>query len=242
MKSVAAVPDGAIPFIFDRHLYLQVTLNDSIPVTVVYDTGADFLYLDKDFLEAQRSSRRFRKKGQGKNGRGGKQRTPNSRRSLSTRSGSVAEQWNIKTRLPPIIALRDILGRHTDGLLGNTHLLRSPLEINFSEGYMLPLKAPVPTERLADYVKLEARFENNRIDVRARLQIDDKKYAGGMVQNGFGDAAPPLFSQMKQPRHSIWESCPKPVSALKPEESGAARTKLRYGRQNSAWPIRSGTS
>lgn len=91
-----------------------------------------------------------------------------------------------QNRITPIIALRDILGRHTDGLLGNTHLLRSPLEINFSEGYMLPLKAPVPTERLADYVKLEARFENNRIDIRARLQIDDKNTLDGWFRMDLG--------------------------------------------------------
>lgn len=51
---------------------------------------------------------------------------------------------------------------------------------------MLPLKAPVPTERLADYVKLEARFENNRIDVRARLQIDDKNTLEGWFRMDLG--------------------------------------------------------
>lgn len=34
LKSLAAVPDGAIPFIVDGHLYLKSTLNDTIPVTV----------------------------------------------------------------------------------------------------------------------------------------------------------------------------------------------------------------
>lgn len=50
LKSAAAedAGSGAIPFIYDSHLYLQATLNDTIPVTVIYDTGADFLYLDED--------------------------------------------------------------------------------------------------------------------------------------------------------------------------------------------------
>lgn len=51
LKSIAAVPEGAIPFVFDGHLYLQSTLNDTIPVTLIYDTGADFLYLDEDYLK-----------------------------------------------------------------------------------------------------------------------------------------------------------------------------------------------
>lgn len=32
LKGIAAIPEGAIPFIFDRHLYFQCTLNDTIPV------------------------------------------------------------------------------------------------------------------------------------------------------------------------------------------------------------------
>ena len=31
LKSIADVPEGAIPFVFDGHLYLQSTLNDTIP-------------------------------------------------------------------------------------------------------------------------------------------------------------------------------------------------------------------
>lgn len=76
LRSVAAVPEGAIPFIFDRHLYLQATLNDTIPVTVVYDSGADFLYLDKDFLKLNNLQDAFGRRGKAKMGGGGKQRTP----------------------------------------------------------------------------------------------------------------------------------------------------------------------
>ena len=31
LKSIADGPEGAIPFVFDGHLYLQSTLNDTIP-------------------------------------------------------------------------------------------------------------------------------------------------------------------------------------------------------------------
>lgn len=185
LKSVAAVPQGAIPFIFDRHLYLQATLNDTIPVTVVYDTGADFLYLDKDFLKLNNLQDAFGRRGKAKMGgagNSGPQLTEIFIDPVKIHCGALEYQ----NRITPIIALRDILGRHTDGLLGNTHLLRSPLEINFSEGYMLPLKVPVPTERLADYVKLEARFENNRIDIRAKLQIDDKNTLEGWFRMDLG--------------------------------------------------------
>lgn len=56
MKSIADVPEEAIPFVFDGHLYLQSTLNDTIPVTLIYDTGADFLYLDEDSVMKKKST------------------------------------------------------------------------------------------------------------------------------------------------------------------------------------------
>ena len=63
LKSHAGIPGGTIPFIFDSHLYLQVRLNDTIPVTVIYDTGADFLYLDEDYLKLNNLQNAFGKKG-----------------------------------------------------------------------------------------------------------------------------------------------------------------------------------
>lgn len=48
--------------IFDSHLYLQVRLNDTIPVTIIYDTGADFLYLDEDYLKLNNLQNAFGKK------------------------------------------------------------------------------------------------------------------------------------------------------------------------------------
>ena len=71
LKSHANIPGGTIPFIFDSHLYLQVRLNDTIPVTVIYDTGADFLYLDEDYLKLNNLQNAFGKKGTARMGGAG---------------------------------------------------------------------------------------------------------------------------------------------------------------------------
>lgn len=91
-----------------------------------------------------------------------------------------------QNEITPIIKLRDLLGRHTDGLLGNTHLLMNPLEINFSESYLRQLKEPLLVEQLDNYVKLDARFEDNRIDVKATLQIDDENSLEGWFRMDLG--------------------------------------------------------
>lgn len=45
------LPENAIPFILDSHIYIQATIADTIPASLIYDTGASRLYLDKDYLE-----------------------------------------------------------------------------------------------------------------------------------------------------------------------------------------------
>lgn len=178
LKSIAAVPEGAIPFVFDGHLYLQSTLNDTIPVTLIYDTGADFLYLDEDYLKLKNLQNAFGRKGKAKMGGAGNgepERIEIFIDPITVHCGAREYQ----NEITPIIKLRDLLGRHTDGLLGNTHLLMNPLEINFSESYLRQLKEPLLAEQLDNYVKLDARFEDNRIDVKATLQIDDENSLEG---------------------------------------------------------------
>ena len=157
LKSIADVPEGAIPFVFDGHLYLQSTLNDTIPVTLIYDTGADFLYLDEDYLKLNHLQNAFGRKGKatmGGAGNGEPERIDIFIDPITVHCGAREYQ----NEITPIIKLRDLLGRHTDGLLGNTHLLMNPLEINFSESYLRQLKEPLLAEQLDNYVKLDARF------------------------------------------------------------------------------------
>lgn len=47
----AEVPEKAIPFILDSHVYIQGVIADTIPVSLIYDTGADRLYMDKDYMD-----------------------------------------------------------------------------------------------------------------------------------------------------------------------------------------------
>lgn len=185
LKGIAAIPEGAIPFIFDRHLYFQCTLNDTIPVTLIYDTGADFLYLDQDYLKLNNLQNAFGRKGRAKIGGAGNS-GPQSVEIFIEPVKIHCGDMEYQNKITPIIKLRDILGRHTDGLLGNTHLLTSPLEINFSEGYIKQLKKPFKDDLLDNYIKLDARFEKNRIDVKAKLQIDEKNTLEGWFRMDLG--------------------------------------------------------
>lgn len=181
----AADTEKAIHFIFDGHLFFQVSLNDTIPATVIYDTGADFLYLDEDFLKLNHLQNAFGKKGRAKMGGAGNsdpQPVDVFFEPVKIHCGGL----DYRNKITPVIKLRDILGRHTDGLLGNTHLLKSPLEISFSGRYIKPLKEPLSDAALGKYQRLEARFEDNRIDVKARLQIDSVNILEGWFRLDLG--------------------------------------------------------
>ena len=47
----ADLPEKAIPFILDSHVYIQGVVADTIPISLIDDTGADRLYLDKDYMD-----------------------------------------------------------------------------------------------------------------------------------------------------------------------------------------------
>lgn len=188
LKSLATVPDGAIPFIFDGHLYLKSTLNDTIPVTVIYDTGADFLYLDEDYLRLNNLQYAFGKKGKARMGGAGNGEPEQIDIFVSPVKIHCGEQ-EYQNKITPIIKLRDILGKYTDGILGNTHLLKTPLEINFSESYIRQLREPLLADLLDNYTKLDARFEDNRINVKAKLQIDGKNTLEGWFRMDLGSGS-----------------------------------------------------
>ena len=56
LNVAAEMPQDAIPFILDSHVYIQATVADTIPVSLIYDTGADRLYMDKDYTDLSRSA------------------------------------------------------------------------------------------------------------------------------------------------------------------------------------------
>ncbi len=188
MKCQATAPADSIRFIFDSHLYLQATLNDTIPVTLIYDTGADLLYLDKDYLKLNGLQNAFGRKGKAQMGGAGNDGPvmveifidP-----VKIRCGSL----DYTNKITPAINLREILGRHTDGMLGNTHLLQSPLMISFSEGFIRQTAHPIPAALTEGYSKLEARFNDNRIDVKAKLTIDSENIVEGWFRMDLGCGA-----------------------------------------------------
>ncbi len=184
ISATATLPEGAIPFILDSHVYIQATLCDTVPVSLIYDSGADRLYLDKDYMALSDFGKRPFKKGKarmGGAGNDGAQLIDIIVDEIPMTTGEVVH----KEKITPIINLREILGRWTDGMIGNNAVFDKPLVISYSEGYLLPVDA-ITSELLEGYTKVPAQFNDNRIDVECELKIDSVQTIKGTFRLDIG--------------------------------------------------------
>lgn len=183
-KSFATIPENAIPFILDSHVYIQGTLADTVPVSLIYDTGADRLYLDKDYMDLSTFGKLPLRKGRAKMGGAGNdgaQTIPIVIDSIKVTMGGVIHNETIT----PIINLREILGRHLDGMIGNNAFFDKPLVINYTYGYLLPIDTLIP-EITEGYKKLPAHFNDNRIDIECELALDSVQSVKGTFRLDLG--------------------------------------------------------
>lgn len=178
------LPKNAIPFILDSHVYIQATLADTVPVSLIYDTGADRLYLDKDYMELSDFGKLPFKKGRAKMdgaGNDGVQTIPIIIDPIKVSMGNVIHNETIT----PIIKLREILGRYTDGMIGNNAVFNKPLIINYTDGYLLQVDS-LTQDILHGYTKLPANFNDNRIDIDLELKIDSVQTIKGAFRLDLG--------------------------------------------------------
>jgi len=179
-----SLPQNAIPFVLDSHVYIQAVIADTVPVSLIYDTGADRLYLDKDYMNLSTFGKLPLKKGGAKMGGAGNnkaQTIPIIIDPIKLQMGNVVYTETIT----PIINLREILGRHTDGMIGNNAVFDKPLVINYTDGYLLQIES-LNDSMLSGYTKLPAQFNDNRIDIELELVIDSVQTVRGNFRLDLG--------------------------------------------------------
>jgi len=184
MNMSAQMPDSAISFILDSHVYIQATVMDTIPVSLIYDTGADRLYMDKDYVDSSSLGKLPLRKAMAKMGgagNGGAKAVPIIIDAIPLRMGNVTYKENIT----PIINLREILGRHADGMIGNNAVFDKPLYVNYSDGYLLPIDSLTPSV-VEGFTKLPAQFNDNRVDIECELRVDSAQTLKGAFRLDLG--------------------------------------------------------
>ncbi len=138
------LPEGAVAFRYHRgHLYFDATVCDSIPARLVFDTGATGLYVDSLWL-----ARSGVAPGRAARGViGGTGVLVASMRILLEKLAFAIDTLRRESEMTPVLALKEVLGRQSDGILGQRFLAQSCVEFNLRRGYMRavsPDTSPLP--------------------------------------------------------------------------------------------------
>lgn len=176
LSASAEIPDVAIPFKYHNHLYIPAILQDTIPVSLIFDTGASHILVDKDFDRLSKWRNDRDNKATAIIGGAGNDNTsyPMIIEPLKISMGKIT----YKDEYSPVINLRDIIGRHVDLMVGNEAFENRIILINYLDEYILPIKK-LTNEVLDGFTELPASFKDSRIYIDAELMIDSVQIVKG---------------------------------------------------------------
>lgn len=170
LSASAEIPDGAIPFEYHNHLYIPAILQDTIPVSLIFDTGASHILVDKDFdrLTKWRNAKNNKSIAiLGGAGNSDKTSYPMIVEPLKISMGKI----KYKDEYSPVINHREALGRHVDLMVGNEAFANKIILIDYLDEYILPVNK-LSNDVLEGFTQLPATFKDNRIYIDAELMVD----------------------------------------------------------------------
>ena len=161
------LPVGAIEMRYQRHIYCDVMLRDSIPARMIFDTGCTNLLLDSTFYAEQ-----FAKEG-------------NLRKAMLSGAGGGMElanidasKWNYRIgeeamteNMAIVLNLRKIVGNEADGMFGMMFMKGKRVEINYANSYMRFLATE---EKIGDdYTRIPFTWDGQRMVLPLAITMSD---------------------------------------------------------------------
>ena len=181
------LPEGAVAFDYARHLYFDVMLHDTLPATMVFDTGNTNILLDLEFynkyFDPANNLLRTIIQGAGNSFQAVYRDTRDWRYSIG--SESITEQGAV------VMDLRKIIGNEVDGMFGMEFMRGKRVEVNYTDQYMrIMAEGEQPAE---GYVCVKCEWMDSR---QSRMLMPMKvTFADGstldgkfLVDLGAGDA------------------------------------------------------
>lgn len=159
------LPAGAIKMEYERHLYFDVMLRDSIPARMIFDTGATNLLLDSTFYATNFGKNNNLRRAMLSGAGDGFQLTTLDASSWSYRVGELShtEQMAI------VMNLRKIVGQGADGLFGLPFMQGKRVEFNYADGYIRLLNSE---EKIAeDYTAVQCSWLRNKDRIIIPLSV-----------------------------------------------------------------------
>lgn len=169
------LPTGTVAFDYDRHLYFDALVGDSLPARLIFDTGATGLYLDSLWFAQSGLDPKYR---QSAIMMGGTEDKTHSKAemvfdTLALRVGDA--NWSSTATV--IMQLKTMLGRRADGMFGQKYLENECVEFNLRRGYLR--RASSDTLAAAGFTKHEIETRNHRTFVHAKVTLDERHAVEG---------------------------------------------------------------
>ncbi|MBR4135674.1 MAG: hypothetical protein IKU03_04590 [Bacteroidales bacterium] len=180
-SSPLTAQNDTIPFLYRGHLYFNATLNDTVSLDIIYDTGGSNVF-GVDSVWLAHSDWTPKHLGTARAGGGaGSMLVPLIMDSSKVTIGNIQEHYDIV----PVFKLRDVVDCHIDGISGIKGIDNQPLEIDFEHNLMIKHKNGLPSTK--GYKKIPIRYGLHRIYIWAETKIGGTLVKGWyMMDTGSG--------------------------------------------------------
>lgn len=167
---------------YDSHIYLKSNV-EKVNANLIFDTGADGLYLDSVFVA--KSELKFKEcaygiaRGAGIN----EEKIRIIRDSIFYKINN----FNFKSRLTPIVQLRPIIGKKADGIIGNAAFRNKAISIDYINQKLFVFKL-FNQELAKDFKKIPITEVNNRYYLNSSINVTKDIVVNGdfMIDLGSG--------------------------------------------------------
>ena len=172
--------NDSIPFTWDGGIYLPATIDNKYPAHILFTTNANRqLVVDTTYLKEKCWQPPKIEKGCIK-------REKDTLRIKVSQTKHEVKFGNIAANFPYMLIsdIRNLLGKHADGIMWDTFFEYSPFEVNFQQKFLRTLTA-IPDSVKRNYRCLPLTVRGSNFMIEAYVWFNNKRI-GGLYQLWFG--------------------------------------------------------
>ncbi len=172
--------NDSIPFTWDEGIYLPATINNKYPANILFTTNANRqLVVDTTYLKEKCWQPPKIEKGL-------ILRDTDTLRLKASNTKHEVKFGNISANFPYMLItdIRNVLGKHADGIMWDTFFEYSPFEVNFQQKFLRTLTA-IPDSVKRNYRCLPLTVRDSKFMIEAYVWFNNKRI-GGLYQLWLG--------------------------------------------------------
>ena len=189
--------NDSIPFTWDEGIYLPATINNKYPANILFTTNANRqLVVDTTYLKEKCWQPPKIEKGL-------ILRETDTLRLKASNTKHEVKFGNIAANFPYMLItdIRNVLGKHADGIMWDTFFEYSPFEVNFQQKFLRTLTA-IPDSVKRNYRCLPLTVRDSKFMIEAYVWFNNKRI-GGLYQLWLGGNDDILFTSYIVKRHNL---------------------------------------